>query len=75
MLQAPFNQVTVSIIGDDAATTFFNIQPDTGVISLAQSILTDTETSYKVRVLHRLMVQPIKQSQNKCDFNSVKLNS
>ena len=49
MLQSPFNVVTLSIIGDDSATTFFGIDSNTGTINLARSILTDTETSYTVR--------------------------
>ena len=48
VLQAPFNEVTLSIIGDDAATTFFGIDSSTGTINLARSIQTDTETSYTV---------------------------
>ncbi|KAL8559117.1 hypothetical protein ACOMHN_046165 [Nucella lapillus] len=48
---SPFNNVTLSIIGDDSSTSFFNINANNGDITLARSILTDTETSYRVRVL------------------------
>lgn len=44
----PFNVVRHSIIGDDSATTFFTIDDVSGQITLAQSILPDTETSYRV---------------------------
>ncbi|XP_046579033.1 protocadherin Fat 4-like [Haliotis rubra] len=48
---SPFNVVRHSIIGDDSATTFFTIDDVSGQITLAQSILPDTETSYRIRVM------------------------
>ncbi|XP_076458559.1 protocadherin Fat 1-like [Babylonia areolata] len=50
-LRVPFNQVTYSIIGDDAAPTFFSINTNTGVISLLRSIASDFTDIYRVRVV------------------------
>ncbi|XP_035826841.1 protocadherin Fat 4, partial [Aplysia californica] len=47
----PFNVVSYSIIGDDSAPSVFNITSSSGQIRLTRSILLESETSYKIRVL------------------------
>ncbi|KAJ8318063.1 hypothetical protein KUTeg_003154 [Tegillarca granosa] len=44
---SPFNLVRYSIIGDDAATTYFRINETTGLISLMSGINLDTQSTYK----------------------------
>ncbi|XP_041364042.1 protocadherin Fat 1-like [Gigantopelta aegis] len=48
---APFNTIRHSIIGDGSAASFFNIDVMSGEIRLSRAILSDLETSYKIRVL------------------------
>lgn len=51
ILQSPFNVVRYSIIGDDAATTYFRINDTTGLISLNSGINFDTQSTYKVLII------------------------
>ncbi|KAK3089813.1 hypothetical protein FSP39_006721 [Pinctada imbricata] len=46
----PFNVLEYSIIGDDAAPTYFQISSTTGVISMRQSISSDPTDVYTIRV-------------------------
>ena len=48
VLQAPFNSVEYSIIGDDSSPAFFNINPTTGSIFLSQPIANDPTDRYYV---------------------------
>lgn len=45
--QSPFNQVSYSIIGDDAAPSFFMMNSTSGWITLGRSLSSDTVTSYQ----------------------------
>ena len=45
----PYNATTFSVIGDDDAPVFFNID-QSGVIRTSQSILSETKTTYLVRI-------------------------
>lgn len=52
ILQSPFNVLTYSLIGDDAATTVFQINPNTGVISTRPTTnLTQTIGNFVVILL------------------------
>lgn len=46
--QTPFNVVKYRIIGDDSATTFFNIDQNFGNVTLKSSVNFDTTSNYKV---------------------------
>jgi hypothetical protein len=47
--QVPFNVVKYRIIGDDSATTFFDIDQNFGNVTLKSSVNFDTTSNYKVR--------------------------
>ncbi|XP_076458558.1 cadherin EGF LAG seven-pass G-type receptor 1-like [Babylonia areolata] len=49
-LQAPYNTVTYSVIGDDVAPSFFAVNPSTGVVSVTRSLLGDSTSSYRVSI-------------------------
>ncbi|KAJ8316548.1 hypothetical protein KUTeg_005899, partial [Tegillarca granosa] len=50
--RAPFNEIRYSIIGDDRAPQLFNIDQFTGVIrTSSQSLITDSNTAYTIRVV------------------------
>lgn len=52
ILQSPFNVLTYSLIGDDAATTVFQINPNTGAISTRPTTnLTQTTGNFVVILL------------------------
>ncbi len=46
--QEPYNQITFEIVGDDAAPTYFEIDPTKGEIKIKRDIKSDTETQYQV---------------------------
>ena len=46
----PFNKITYSIIGDDTAPVYFNIDANSGRITLKSSVNGDDQTQYKVYV-------------------------
>ena len=46
--QNPFNVVTYSIIGDDNAPNLFFITPQTGLITLSNTVNTDNSNVYRV---------------------------
>ena len=46
--QEIFKTLSYYLLGDDQATTFFRIAPDTGVISVARDLKTDDEEFYTV---------------------------
>lgn len=46
--QVPFNVVRYRIIGDDSATTFFDIDQNFGNVTLKSSVNFDTTSNYKV---------------------------
>ena len=48
-LQPDFSSITFSLVGDGKATRFFKINPDTGLISVARSLLEDNDLVYVVR--------------------------
>lgn len=48
--QVPFNVVRYRIIGDDSATTFFDIDQNFGNVTLKSSVNFDTTSNYKVHV-------------------------
>ena len=50
LFQNPFNVLQYSIIGDDAAPTYFQIDSTTGVITMRQSISSDPTDIYTVSV-------------------------
>ncbi|XP_046579035.1 protocadherin Fat 4-like [Haliotis rubra] len=52
---APFNVLSFELIGDDSATSFFTINPSSGLITLRNGadLTTDTEIRYIARVLAR----------------------
>lgn len=52
VLQAPFNTVQYSIIGDDSSPAFFTINPTTGTIILSQSVAGDPTDRYNVSCRH-----------------------
>ena len=48
--QKPFNTVTLRLIGDDAAPTFFEVTPSKQVkVKAGVHLTSDTETEYMVR--------------------------
>lgn len=52
ILQSPFNVLTYSLIGDDAATTVFQINPNTGAITTRPTTnLTQTIGNFVVILL------------------------
>lgn len=52
-LQAPFNTLTYSLIGDDSTPTFFSVEPNTGLIRLKSNLdlTTDRVSTYVARVV------------------------
>ena len=48
--QDPFKKITYSIIGDDSAPVFFDINKDSGRITLKSSVNGDDQTQYKVQI-------------------------
>ena len=48
LLQAPYNVVTYTLIGDDQAPNFFAIDKTTGQISVKRSLNDDSSVVYKV---------------------------
>ncbi|KAJ8319080.1 hypothetical protein KUTeg_004171 [Tegillarca granosa] len=48
---APFNTVRYTLIGDDTATAYFQINSNNGQISVKSSIATDTKLFYTLRVM------------------------
>ena len=56
VFQAPYNTVTYSIIGDDAAPSQFTISPSSGMISYRTdgSVNTDNTANYRVCHCHAL---------------------
>ncbi|KAK7482291.1 hypothetical protein BaRGS_00026419 [Batillaria attramentaria] len=48
----PFNRLSFSLIGDDSAAAFFDVNPSTGAVTVKpnSNLGTDSGTSYKVRV-------------------------
>lgn len=63
LLQAPFNSYSFELVGDNAATTFFQVAPG-GSVTLRQSVDTDSSSSFQVCSLFC-------QKEIKCIFNSV----
>ena len=49
--QEPYNKITYEIVGDDAAPTYFEVEPTRGEIKVKRDIKTDTETSYQVNAI------------------------
>ncbi len=48
-LQAPFNTITLSAVGDDAAPTFFEVMQDGRIkVKSGANLASDTETDYRV---------------------------
>ena len=48
MFQAPYNTVTYSVIGDDDAPNYFQIDSATGQIRVRQSLLSDSASQYSL---------------------------
>jgi len=48
VLQAPFNTLTYSIIGDDSAPSYFSVNSTTGNVFLASRVDFDTLSEYRV---------------------------
>ncbi|KAL3878042.1 hypothetical protein ACJMK2_035678, partial [Sinanodonta woodiana] len=49
--QAPFNTLSYSIIGDDSAPNFFDINSTTGIVTLRTSVQSDTIAAYRLRLM------------------------
>jgi hypothetical protein len=49
--QAPYNEISYSIVGNAQASPFFYIQPDTGVVSLKSSIAGSNISPFTVSTL------------------------
>lgn len=53
MPQSPFKDVTYSLLGDDSATDYFEINAETGRIRVSRDIKADVTTDYQVSVARR----------------------
>ena len=53
MPQSPFKDVTYSLLGDDSATDYFEINAETGRIRVSRDIKADVSTDYQVSVARR----------------------
>ncbi len=51
IFQAPFNNVTLRAIGDDLATSYFDIAAS-GAVVTRQDLRVDTSTAYRVGTSH-----------------------
>ena len=49
--QEPFNKVTYALIGDDSATNYFQINAESGVISVSNNLENDGTRTYSVSIL------------------------
>ncbi|KAK3584481.1 hypothetical protein CHS0354_018066 [Potamilus streckersoni] len=49
-IQSPYNVLTYSIIGDDAATTYFQINSASGSITVKEPFVNDAASTYHIRV-------------------------
>ncbi|XP_041364041.1 cadherin-23-like [Gigantopelta aegis] len=61
-LQVPYNTVVYSAIGDDSAPSFFQVNGATGDVYMTQSIVSDTATSYRLRVVAKDGGNPAKSA-------------
>ena len=48
--EGPFRTITYSLIGDDAAPTFFEIEPESGLIKVRRDLRTEKVDFYNVSV-------------------------
>ena len=66
--EGPFKTLTYSLIGDDAAPTFFDIERETGLIKVKRDLRTENVDFYNVSerfcILNRALLMPY-QSKNK----------
>ena len=49
--QEPFNKVTYALIGDDSATNYFQINAESGAISVSNNLENDGTRTYSVSIL------------------------
>ena len=49
-LQSPFRNVSYDLIGDDAAASYFRVDPTSGAISITNNLATDPTREFKLRV-------------------------
>lgn len=49
--QAPYNKVTYSIVGDDAAPNYFEVDGERGDVKVKTDIKSDLATDYQIRVV------------------------
>ena len=49
LFQSPFNDRQYDLIGDDAATTLFRVDPNSGAVFINNALTSDTSEYYTVR--------------------------
>ncbi len=50
MLQAPYNKLRYSVIGDNKAPTYFVINGENGDVKLNRSLIDDIDSLYTVNI-------------------------